>query len=106
MVTCRGCFKYGNLFIVTKPECLSYSWQVYSIPYRLERKYWGSEIMGNLPEASFQEVMEDDAALLGWLRRLEVFGFVVVNGAPAEEGQVRRLAERIAFIRKTHYGYV
>ncbi|XP_050729637.1 gamma-butyrobetaine dioxygenase-like, partial [Eriocheir sinensis] len=72
--------------------------------FRLERKYWGSELMDNLPEASFQEVMEDDAALLEWLRRLEVFGFVKVNGAPAEQGQVRRLAERIGFIRKTHYG--
>lgn len=72
--------------------------------FRLERKYWGSELMDNLPEASFQEVMEDDVALLEWLRRLEVFGFVKVNGAPAEQGQVRRLAERIGFIRKTHYG--
>ena len=71
---------------------------------RLERKYWGSESLEKFPEALFQELMTDDAALLQWLRQLEVFGFVKVNGAPAEIGQVRRLAERISFIRKTHYG--
>ncbi|KAG0714700.1 Gamma-butyrobetaine dioxygenase [Chionoecetes opilio] len=72
--------------------------------FRLARKYWGSESLEKVPEALFQELLTDDAALLGWLRQLEVFGFVKVNGAPVETGQVRRLAERIAFIRKTHYG--
>lgn len=74
------------------------------ILHRLERKFWGTESLDNFPEASFEEVMADDMALLEWLRQLEVYGFVKVNGAPTETGQVRRLAERIAFIRKTHYG--
>ncbi|KAK8393294.1 hypothetical protein O3P69_013366 [Scylla paramamosain] len=72
--------------------------------YRLERKFWGSESLDDFPEVSFKEVITDDVALLEWLRQLEVYGFVKVKDAPAEIGQVRRLAERIAFIRKTHYG--
>ncbi|XP_045110420.1 gamma-butyrobetaine dioxygenase-like isoform X2 [Portunus trituberculatus] len=72
--------------------------------YRLERKFWGTESLDNFPEASFEEIITDDVALLEWLRLLEVYGFVKLKDAPAETGQVRRLAERIAFIRKTHYG--
>lgn len=72
--------------------------------YKLERKFWGTESLDNFPEASFENVMADDMTLLEWLRQLEVYGFVKVSGAPTETGQVRRLAERIAFIRKTHYG--
>ncbi|XP_042859351.1 gamma-butyrobetaine dioxygenase-like [Penaeus japonicus] len=60
--------------------------------------------MEELPRASFPEMMADDAALLKWSQQLEIFGFVKVSGAPAEPGQVRRLADRIAFIKKTHYG--
>ena len=71
---------------------------------RLERKFWGSESLDNFPEASFEEIITDDVALLEWLRQLEIYGFVKVKDAPVETGQVRRLAERIAFIRKTHYG--
>lgn len=73
---------------------------------RLAPQPWGSELMENLPRASFPEIMSDDSALLKWSQQLEIFGFVMVSGAPAEPGQVRRLADRIAFIKKTHYGYV
>lgn len=72
--------------------------------YKLTPHPWGSELMEDLPRASFPEMMSDDAALLKWSQQLEIFGFVMVSGAPAEPGQVRRLAERIAFIKKTHYG--
>lgn len=72
--------------------------------FRLNRSYWGAELLKNLPQASFHELLIDDSALLSWLQQLEIMGFVLVTGAPAEPGQVRRLAERVAFIKKTHYG--
>ena len=50
--------------------------------------------------------MSDDEALLTWLQSLEIYGLVMITDAPTEYGQVRRLADRIAFIRRTHYGYV
>ncbi|KAG7154699.1 Gamma-butyrobetaine dioxygenase-like 2 [Homarus americanus] len=74
--------------------------------FRLGRRYWGAELLKNLPRASFQELLTDDKALLTWLQQLEVLGFVLVSGAPAEPGHVRSLAERVGFIKKTHYGNV
>ena len=62
--------------------------------------------MNDLPRAEFFDLMGNDSALLMWLRQLEQYGLVIVSGAPAETGQVRALAERVAFIKKTHYGYV
>jgi len=49
--------------------------------------------------------MEKDGELLRWLLELERKGVAVLEGAGAEdENVVRKLAERVAFIRRTHYG--
>ncbi|KAK3888969.1 hypothetical protein Pcinc_007009, partial [Petrolisthes cinctipes] len=71
---------------------------------RMERKYWDSCLLKDVPHAYFPDLMTSDAALLTWLETLEEYGFVVIREAPAEEGQVRRLTERVAFVKKTHYG--
>ncbi|XP_071533091.1 gamma-butyrobetaine dioxygenase-like isoform X3 [Panulirus ornatus] len=71
---------------------------------RLSRSYWGAKALEDLPQASFGDLLIDDTALMVWLQQLEVYGFVIVNGAPTKPGQVRKLAERIGFIKKTHYG--
>ncbi|KAB7506959.1 Gamma-butyrobetaine dioxygenase, partial [Armadillidium nasatum] len=72
--------------------------------YKLNKVYWGSEILENIPTVKFYDLMTDDCALLTWLQQLEVFGFVLISNAPAEYGQVRQLTERVGFIKKTHYG--
>nr|XP_045617057.1 gamma-butyrobetaine dioxygenase-like [Procambarus clarkii]XP_045617058.1 gamma-butyrobetaine dioxygenase-like [Procambarus clarkii]XP_045617059.1 gamma-butyrobetaine dioxygenase-like [Procambarus clarkii]XP_045617060.1 gamma-butyrobetaine dioxygenase-like [Procambarus clarkii] len=71
---------------------------------RLNRIYWDAKLLENIPQASFQELLQDDTVLLSWLQQLEVMGFVLVSGAPSEPGQVYKLAERVGFIKKTHYG--
>lgn len=73
---------------------------------RLNRIYWDAKLLENIPQASFQELLQDDTVLLSWLQQLEVMGFVLVSGAPSEPGQVYKLAERVGFIKKTHYGLV
>ncbi|XP_029954656.1 gamma-butyrobetaine dioxygenase [Salarias fasciatus] len=67
-----------------------------------ERYYWDSTL--RIPTADYQEVLQDDKAALAWLLALRRVGIVYLKGAPAEQGQVARLAERIGYLRLTFYG--
>lgn len=44
------------------------------------------------------------SGLKEWLRALTVNGVAVIEDAPFEKNACRRLAERVGFIRRTHYG--
>ncbi len=68
-----------------------------------ERDYWDSSLQ--IPTADFQEVLHDDKAALAWLEALRRIGIVYLRGAPAEQGQVARLSQRIGYLRLTFYGY-
>ncbi|XP_027871585.1 gamma-butyrobetaine dioxygenase [Xiphophorus couchianus] len=68
-----------------------------------ERYYWDATL--RIPQVDFQEVLHDDGAALAWLLALRRVGIVHLKGAPAEQGQVARLAERIGYLRLTFYGH-
>lgn len=68
-----------------------------------EREYWDSSLQ--IPTADFEEVLHDDKAALAWLEALRRIGIVYLRGAPAEQGQVARLSQRIGYLRLTFYGY-
>ncbi|XP_041795505.1 gamma-butyrobetaine dioxygenase [Chelmon rostratus] len=68
-----------------------------------ERSYWDSKL--HIPTADYHEVLHDDKAALAWLVALRRVGIVNLKGAPAEQGQVARLAERIGYLRLTFYGH-
>lgn len=55
---------------------------------------------------SYDKVMSDDETLLQWLVSLAKNGISLVEGSPLQEGTVEKLANRIAFIRRTLYGEV
>ncbi|KAI3376911.1 hypothetical protein L3Q82_000160 [Scortum barcoo] len=68
-----------------------------------ERYYWDSTL--RIPTADYQAVLRDDKAALAWLLALRRVGIVYLKGAPAEQGQVAKLAERIGYLRLTFYGH-
>ncbi|XP_069037821.1 gamma-butyrobetaine dioxygenase [Lepisosteus oculatus] len=68
-----------------------------------DKQYWGSEL--RIPTASFEEVLSDDKAAYSWLTTLRRVGIVYLKGAPAEQGQVARLSDRIGYLRLTFYGH-
>lgn len=41
-----------------------------------------------------------------WLRNLAIYGVSLIKNASTDEADCRRLVEKVAFIRKTHYGQV
>ncbi|XP_052892301.1 gamma-butyrobetaine dioxygenase-like [Anopheles moucheti] len=73
--------------------------------YRPEPIVWGVHSFGEvLREFSFKEVLRDDAVLRQWIEALIAYGVVMIKDAPLTENECRRLADRVGFIRKTHYG--
>ncbi|XP_042886150.1 gamma-butyrobetaine dioxygenase-like [Penaeus japonicus] len=72
--------------------------------YKLRPELWNSDMSQRIPRASFDELMEDDAALLKMLECMEVLGLTVVSGARLQEGELHRLSERVSYLVPTHYG--
>jgi len=65
---------------------------------------WDASLAADLPRGDFGEVMRSDAALLDALLKLERYGMVLLERAPAQTGPTRQLCDRIAFMRATHFG--
>lgn len=73
--------------------------------YRPRTRHWaGAEFAEIAKSFQYEQVMSEDAALQHWLQALAVYGVALLRGAPLDEGVVRRLAERVGFIRRTTYG--
>ncbi|KAI8809406.1 hypothetical protein BJ742DRAFT_747722 [Cladochytrium replicatum] len=74
----------------------------------LNRICGGSELENKLPTVSFDEVMQSDKGQLiaahSNFTVQDVYGIAFVDGVPASEEGTRKVSERIAFIRKSHYG--
>jgi len=49
--------------------------------------------------------MNDDRALLSWIRTLEEEGLLLVDDVPTERGQLHQLSTRVAYMRMTGFGY-
>ena len=61
-------------------------------------------LQDNIPQFEFQYLMEDECNLMSWLKTLHSHGLALVKNAPTEEGQVKKLAERVGYLKATHYG--
>ncbi|KAK3909897.1 Gamma-butyrobetaine dioxygenase [Frankliniella fusca] len=73
--------------------------------YRLPRKTWTAQTFENiLPRFQFCDVLRSDVSLYNWLVNLATFGVSIIENAPSDTTTIRNLAERVAFIRRTHYG--
>ena len=69
-----------------------------------ERQTWGAEMNGNIPTFEFGKLLQDDTELYNWLDALNTKGLAIVKDAPTKQGAVRRLTERVAFLKKTMFG--
>ena len=50
------------------------------------------------------QFLADDRQLYNWLTALEETGFVMLTGVFPEQGQLHRIAARVAYLRKTILG--
>jgi len=65
---------------------------------------WDSEFFKNIPVRDFNDVMVNDEVTLQWLLQLENYGLCILENVPSHLGNVRKVIERVGFIKKTHYG--
>ena len=49
-------------------------------------------------------MMEDDQTLYDWITTIQRLGIVLLKNAPSTTGQIHKLGEKVAFLRKTNYG--
>lgn len=48
--------------------------------------------------------METEEVLHDWLEALAKYGITIIKNTPLEKDEIRKLADRVAFIKNTHYG--
>lgn len=71
--------------------------------YRPEKKLWSKKDF-QFEQFDFRELVESDLTLYKWLRCMAVNGTAIISNTPQEERSARVIADRVGFIRKTHYG--
>ncbi|KAI8895473.1 hypothetical protein BC833DRAFT_622997 [Globomyces pollinis-pini] len=69
-----------------------------------EVKLWGSNLINQLPITPYREIMDSDEGLKKWLTNIDSFGLGFVSDVPKNLEDTKKLAERITFVRETHYG--
>jgi len=65
---------------------------------------WTSKVKCALPEIDYETVMKNDTGLLAWLDLLIEYGFALIRNTPTVQGEVTRVANRIAYLRETNFG--
>ncbi|BFG05304.1 gamma-butyrobetaine dioxygenase [Drosophila madeirensis] len=73
--------------------------------YRPAPRHWSGLEFGHIRrEFQYQELLASDEQLLQWLHQLAVYGVALVKQAPLEFDVLRRLCNRVGFMRRTTYG--
>lgn len=72
--------------------------------YRPEKKLWSKKDFDQFEHFDFREMIENDSTLYKWLRCMIVNGTAIISNTPQEERSARAIADRVGYIRKTHYG--
>lgn len=82
-----------------------------SRPQRSKRVLWDHTIVNCMPSVSYKDIFSSDEQtwrgdfyVLDWLRKIDKFGFCLVDHVPPNPEDTEKLLRRIAFIRETHYG--
>lgn len=73
--------------------------------YQPTKLVWGkSDFSAIFKSFDYTKVLSDDETLLQWLEALSVRGIALLKNTPPSEDEIYKLTERVAFIRKTHFG--
>ncbi|GJQ68900.1 hypothetical protein Trydic_g6091 [Trypoxylus dichotomus] len=73
--------------------------------YMPVKKVWTKdEFPDILKTYEFKDIINEDEALYKWLKDIAVYGIALVKNVPESEKEWRKILERVAFGKKTHYG--
>uniref|UniRef100_A0A1A9WCL6 TauD/TfdA-like domain-containing protein n=1 Tax=Glossina brevipalpis TaxID=37001 RepID=A0A1A9WCL6_9MUSC len=73
--------------------------------YRPETQHWSRSDFERVTHLfQFNDIMNDNNVLKLWLESLATYGIAIIKEAPIEKTVVRKLANRVGFLRRTTYG--
>lgn len=73
--------------------------------YQSRKIIWGkNEFEEAFESFDYNKVLTDDATLLQWLEALSIRGIALLKNTPSNENEIYKLADRVGFVRKTHFG--
>jgi len=73
---------------------------------RREPRLWDADLASRLPEATYDRVRDDEAALASWLGYVRDLGFALLREVPAGSGAVCEVIGLFGYVRETNYGRV
>lgn len=73
--------------------------------YRPPKKIWSlSQFETVFAKFNFNEILNNDQIFLNWLEQMAIYGIALIESTPDNKNEVQKLAERVGFVRKTHFG--
>ncbi|WP_316836073.1 TauD/TfdA family dioxygenase [Pedobacter nutrimenti] len=67
---------------------------------------WDNTLGIGVPQAEYQQIIEDDISLTVWLEYIRRYGFAVLNNVPVQNGAVAEVACLFGYVRETNYGRI
>lgn len=74
-------------------------------PALSDSQLWRSELTGaDIPRSKARDVLNQDSALLSWLRDTQAYGLAIVDGLADDVSAGTQVAKKIGFLRETNFG--
>lgn len=73
--------------------------------YQPKKLVWGREEFEVIFQSfDYNKVLSEDSELLQWLEALAIRGVALLKNTPPNKGEIYKLADRVAFLKKTQFG--
>ncbi|XP_077290144.1 gamma-butyrobetaine dioxygenase [Arctopsyche grandis] len=73
--------------------------------YKLKKKQWSKNQFDSIfKKFKYDCLINENEELKRWLESLSIYGVALVTDVPSSSDSCRRLASRVEFIKRTHYG--
>lgn len=76
-----------------------------NLSYQQAKKFWTkSDFVDAFAKFDFNDILQSDEVFVQWLEHMATYGIALIENTPNTKNEVRKIAERVGFIKKTHYG--
>jgi gamma-butyrobetaine dioxygenase len=76
------------------------AYDVKANPSQSRQHQWGSEYASSLQSFGYKDVMADDVIAAAMVDAFEQWGLIRLTGAPTDDREVERFADRLAYVRE------
>jgi gamma-butyrobetaine dioxygenase len=82
------------------------AYDVKANPSQSRQHQWGSEYASSLQSFGYKDVMADDVIAAAMVDAFEQWGLIRLTGAPTDDREVERFADRLAYVREIAFDRV